>query len=70
MKVKFDELHIDDLVVEGIDYSDYPDFCDAYIESATIIEDDGEIRDATDEELDRLNDDRDFVYSKVIEFIY
>ena len=70
MKVKFDELHIDDLVVEGIDYSDYPDFCDAYIESATIIEDDGEIRDATDEELDRLNDDRDFVYSKVIQFIY
>ena len=70
MKVKFDELHIDDLVVEGIDYSDYPDFCDAYIESATIIEDDGEIRDATDEELERLNDDRDFVYSKVIEFIY
>ena len=70
MKVKFDELHIDDLVVEGIDYSDYPDFCDAYIESATIIEDDGEVRDATDEELDRLNDDRDFVYSKVIEFIY
>ena len=69
MKCKFDELHIDDLVVEGIDYSDYPDFCDAYIESATIIED-GEVRDATDEELDRLNDDRDFVYSRVIEFIY
>ena len=68
--MKFDELRIDDLVVEGIDYSDYPDFCDAYIESATIIEDDGEIRDATDKELDRLNDDRDFVYSRVIEFIY
>ena len=68
--MKFDELRIDDVVVEGIDYSDYPDFCDAYIESATIIEDDGEIRDATDKELDRLNDDRDFVYSRVIEFIY
>jgi len=68
--MKFDKLHIDDVVVEGIDYSDYPDFCDAYIESATIIEDDGEVRDATDEELDRLNDDRDFVYSKVLEFIY
>ena len=68
--MRFDELQIDDVVVEGIDYSDYPDFCDAYIESATIIEDDGEIRDATDKELDRLNDDRDFVYSRVIEFIY
>lgn len=68
--MKFDELHIDDVVVEGIDYSDYPDFCGAYIESATIIEDDVEVRDVTDEELDRLNDNRDFVYSKVIEFIY
>ena len=68
--MKFDELHIDDVVVEGIDYSDYPDFCDAYIKSATIIEDDGRVRDATDEELDMLNDDRDFVYSKVLEFIY
>ena len=64
------KLHIDDVQVEGIDYSDYPDFCDAYIESASIIENDGEIRDATDEELDAINDDRDFVYSKVIEFIY
>ena len=68
--MKFDGLHIDDVVVEGIDYSDYPDFCDAYIESATIIEDDGEVRDATDKELDKLNDNRDFVYSKVLEFIY
>ena len=68
--MKFDGLHIDDVVVEGIDYSDYPDFCDAYIESATIIEDDGEVRDATDKELDKLNDNRDFVYSKVLEFIH
>ena len=63
------KLHIDDVQVEGIDYSDYPDFCDAYIESA-VIKDNGEFRDATDEELDAINDDRDFVYSKVIEFIY
>lgn len=67
--MKINGLHIDDVQVEGIDYSDYPDFCDAYIESA-IIEDNGEFRDATDKELDEINDDRDFVYSKVIEFIY
>ena len=67
--MKINGLHIDNVQVEGIDYSDYPDFCDAYIESA-VIKDNGEFRDATDQELDAINDDRDFVYSKVIEFIY
>ena len=30
--IDWDEL--DDVVISGIDRSDYPDFCDAYIESA------------------------------------
>jgi hypothetical protein len=41
--------------------SDFPDFCDAYIASATY---DG--RDMTEEELEELNDDTDFVYKAVI----
>ena len=48
---------IESVEVEGIDPSDYPDFCDAYISSAEI---DG--REATEEELEELSDDRDFVY--------
>jgi hypothetical protein len=40
----------------GIDTSDYPDFCDAFIESAEI---DGV--ELTDEELNELNCNRDFV---------
>jgi hypothetical protein len=49
-----------DLVVDGIDTTDYPDFCDAYIESASVLED-GEWREATDAELDELNEDYDLV---------
>jgi hypothetical protein len=55
---KLDYSKIDNIKVDGIDYSDYPDFCDAYIASADY---DG--RAMTDEELDLLNEDYDFVYS-------
>lgn len=58
-----------DFVVEGIDEADYPDFCDAYIESASVLEN-GEWRDATDAELDEINEDSDFVYSCVEEELY
>jgi hypothetical protein len=51
---------IESVEVEGIDPSDYPDFCDAYISYAEI---DG--REATEEELDELNDDSHFVYELV-----
>jgi hypothetical protein len=53
-------LTASDLVVDGIDTTDYPDFCDAYIESASVLED-GEWREATDAELNELNEDYDLV---------
>jgi hypothetical protein len=56
---------IDDLEFDGIDYSDYPDFCDAYIVSATYGD-----RDMTDDELDELNEDRDYVYEKLMDHIF
>jgi len=52
-----DYTTIESVEVEGIDTRDYPDFCDAYISYAEI---DG--REATEEELEELSDDRDFVY--------
>lgn len=58
-----------DLVVEGIDTADYPDFCDAYIESASVLEN-GEWRDATEDELDEINEDSDLVYSCVENYLY
>ena len=58
-------MNIDSIQIEGVDPSDYPDFCDAYISYAEI---DG--RPATDEELDKLNDDSSLVYEKVLEQLY
>jgi hypothetical protein len=51
---------IDNIQVEGIDTNDYPDFCDAFIASADY---DG--KSMTDEQLEELNEDSDFVYECV-----
>ena len=51
---------IDNIEVDGINTRDYPDFCDAFISYADY---DG--RPMTDDELDELNDDRNFVYECV-----
>ena len=47
--------------VEGIDYNDAWDFCDAFIAYAEI---DGV--PLTDKELDELNENSDFVYDQVL----
>jgi hypothetical protein len=58
-----------DFVVEGIDTRDYPDFCDAYICDANVYENE-QWRDATEDELDELNEDSDLVYSCVENYLY
>lgn len=56
-----------DIEFEGIDWSDYPDFCDAQVVRATWSFG----RDLTEAELDELNDQhRDFVYEKLMEHLY
>ena len=56
---------IENVEVDGIDTSDYPDFCDAFIASADY---DGE--PMTYEQLDELNEDADFVYECVLNKLY
>ena len=56
---------ISDVIVAGIDTKDAPDFCDAFIESATYNG-----REMTWEELDVLNNDSDYVYQKTIDQLY
>lgn len=63
MKLDLEKVH--DVEVEGIDTKDYPDFCDAYISFATY---DGE--PMSDEQLDKLNENRDFVYEHVLRRVY
>ena len=52
--------------VLSVDIGDgYPDFCDAFIDEAEIFEN-NEWRDATEEELDVINDDSNFVYEAAL----
>lgn len=52
--------------LNGIDTSDYPDFCDAYIAAACWT--DG--TPLTDDELDTLNDDSSLIHELVFEHLY
>ena len=56
-----DYKKIDNIEVDGIDFKDYPDFCDAYIVSADY---DG--KPMTDDQLDEINDDGDFQYECIM----
>lgn len=63
--MKLEYTKISDIELDGVDTRDYPDFCDAFISSASY-----EGRDMTEAELDVLNDDRDFVHDLVIERLF
>lgn len=56
---------IDDIQIDGLDYGDYPDFCDAFISSATY-----KGRKMTEKELIRLNEDKDYLYESIITHIF
>ena len=56
---------IDNIEIEGIDTKDYPDFCDAFISSADY---DGE--PMNDEQIDELNEDGDFLYESIQNYIF
>lgn len=60
-----DYSKITNVRVDGIDAKDYPDFCDAYISSADY---DG--IPMTDEQLEELNQDGEYVYDKVMDHLY
>ena len=57
-----DYKKIDNIEIDGIDTKDYPDFCDAYISSADY---DGV--PMTEEQLDELNEDGDYVYGHIMD---
>ena len=58
--IKLDYSKISNVEVAGIDYNDYPDFCDAYIMSAMYGE-----REMTEQELEALSNDSAFVNEAV-----
>jgi hypothetical protein len=64
---KLDYTKIHDVEIDGIDHGDYPDYCDAYVDSATYEYEPGKFRELTDQELEQLNMDSGFVHEHVWE---
>jgi len=56
---------IKNIELDGIDTKDYPDFCDAFIASAEY-----EGVELTEEQLEELNCDSDFVYQCVLNYLF
>jgi hypothetical protein len=55
---------IKDIEFDGIDHSDYPDYCDAYIVRAEYNG-----KEMTEDQLTELNCERDFVYGKLMDYL-
>ena len=64
LEKKMDYKKIDNIEIDGINTKDYPDFCDAYISSADY---DGV--PMTDKQLDDLNEDGDYVYGHIMDYL-
>jgi len=56
---------IENIEFEDINYSDAPDFCDAFISYAEI---DGE--PLTEEQLEEVNNDAGFVYEELMDYLH
>ena len=62
-----DVSQIDDIEFDGVDWSDYPDFCDVMVVSATWK--DG--RELTQAEIEQLEDEHgDWVYEQLMEKLF
>ena len=71
-KYNIDINELEDLEFDGINHSDYPDYCDAYISSASIREEGkSESRDLTEEELEWVMDQHpDWFYNQLIDSLH
>jgi len=63
--MKFDLNYVDCIELDGVDTSDYPDFCDAFICYAEY-----KGVEMTEEELNELNDVEGFVYDCVMNELF
>lgn len=57
---------VHDIEIENINMEDYPEFCDAYMSYAVYEEDDGSLRELTDDELDMFVEEHPDVFYKAI----
>lgn len=64
-ETELDYSKITVLEFDDIDHNDAPDYCDAYILNALY---DG--REMTPEQLEIINEDSDFVYEALMDYLY
>ena len=55
---------LESVEIEGIDTKDHPDYCDAFVAKAFWFG-----RELTDDELEIVNDDSDFVYEHTMKHV-
>ena len=65
MTKNFDYNLFTDVEFGDVHHWDYPDYCDAFIESAEY---DG--KPMTDEQLDELSEDRDLIYDLLMNYLH
>ena len=56
---------ISNIQFEDIDHNDHPDYCDAFIVSADYGD-----NEMTEEQLDVLNTDREFVHEQLMDYLF
>lgn len=59
-----------DIILDDVNTDDHPDYCDAFVCSATAVLNDGTTRDATDEELEELSNDQELISDLLIDYLY
>lgn len=62
---EIDKSKIDNIVFDGIDKNDHPDYCDAYIVSA-----DYNGVEMNDDEIEELNNNSEFVHEQLLKQLY
>lgn len=60
-----DLTKVENIEFDGIDYKDYPDFCDVFIVKADY---DG--KETTEEQLEEINNDSDFVHEQLTDYLF
>ncbi len=67
MKIKFNE--VTNIELGGVDMADYPDFCDAYVESAEKL-DGTPLTDVELEAFSELEETMDYINSNAYESLF
>lgn len=67
---KYNQGKVTGFKFDNIHHWDAPDYCDAYFAEFAVQDEDGTWRDATDDEIDELNEHSDIIHEKLMDYLY